>query len=166
MKGASTASGSRLAIIKRKDASSSRRQCESPVPNPNEVKDGIMYIEEFSITLFRCEKHSKGHEQLQRLILQRDKELHIKLFDIALRQNVADLGFDSLDAIRSAQLRALDLLIWTTQSWRLSSKYFAEIAEFMGALNQNYAQLFTFGFATASSQVAQKWCIFIGQILR
>jgi hypothetical protein len=44
-KNVATSSACRLAIIKRKDASSSRRQCESPIPS-NEPKEGFMYIEQ------------------------------------------------------------------------------------------------------------------------
>ena len=136
------ASAARLAIIKRKEASS-RKQCESPIPSLVELKEGQMYIEEFSITLYRCQKQAGGHEQLQRMILLKDKNIHRQLLDIALKKDVISLGFDSISEVYKAQMQALDVLMWISQSWRLTSKSQAEAKTWIDIISSSYKQLFT-----------------------
>uniref|UniRef100_A0A914ZBD2 UBC core domain-containing protein n=1 Tax=Panagrolaimus superbus TaxID=310955 RepID=A0A914ZBD2_9BILA len=163
-KNVATSSACRLAIIKRKDTSSSRRQCESPISN--EPKEGFLYIEEFSVTLYRCQKQPNGHEQLQRIILQKDNQIHKRLFEIALREDFTTLGVNTVSSIQKTQLQALDLLIWITQGWRLSSNYLPGVLELLEAFVNNYKKVFISGFVNASSQVSQKWNTLLGQLLK
>uniref|UniRef100_A0A914PFM2 Uncharacterized protein n=1 Tax=Panagrolaimus davidi TaxID=227884 RepID=A0A914PFM2_9BILA len=164
-KNVATSSACRLAIIKRKDASSSRRQCESPIPS-NEPKEGFMYIEQFSVTLFRCQKQPNGHEQLQRVILQKDNSIHKRLFEIALREDLNGLGKNTVTSVQKSQVQALDLLIWITQGWRLSANYLSSALELLEEFVINYDKLFLNGFATSSGRISQKWNTILGQLLK
>ncbi|KAE9551922.1 hypothetical protein FO519_004881 [Halicephalobus sp. NKZ332] len=155
----------RLNLTKRKEAIS-RKKPEDNNQGNLEPKMGIAFIEDFSITVYRTSDDDTTHAHLQRLVLQKDRVVQDRLLDLAMRRSVVELGYSSLNDVCACQQRALDVLIWVTQNWRLFRINYSQCLSIVQRIVDGFQEVFLVGFATAPKRVAQRWSVFIGQLLR
>jgi len=155
----------RLNLAKRKEAIS-RKKPEDNCQSSAEPKMGIGFLEDFSITIYRTSDDDTTHAHLQRLVLQKDRTVQDRLLDLAMRRGIVELGYSSLNDVYAAQQRALDVLVWITQNWRLFRINYSQCLSIIQKLVEGFQDVFLAGFATAPKRVAQRWSVFIGQLLR
>uniref|UniRef100_A0AC34RKZ8 UBC core domain-containing protein n=1 Tax=Panagrolaimus sp. JU765 TaxID=591449 RepID=A0AC34RKZ8_9BILA len=152
----------RLNISKRKDTPLKKGKTEEGSALP---KSGILLIEEFSITVYRT-ADSSSHSHLQRLLLQKDQTIQNRLLELTLRKSVGELGYSSMNDVYMAQQKALDILVWVVQNWRLMNVNMKQLNIFLDLIIVKFDELLISGFVTAPKRIAQRWNVLISQLLK
>uniref|UniRef100_F1KPF7 Baculoviral IAP repeat-containing protein 6 n=1 Tax=Ascaris suum TaxID=6253 RepID=F1KPF7_ASCSU len=132
-----------------------------------QLRKGIEWIEEISITLLKAKRGPERHERIQRRMMIETYEFHARLVKLAAGvsrrhggpQQVTTNGVRLLK-----EHRALDLIIWLLDNWSVSSSVHY-IVGVSSVIADEIDNLIVNGFVYAPRSIAHKWCSLIIHLL-
>uniref|UniRef100_A0A914XHT9 UBC core domain-containing protein n=1 Tax=Plectus sambesii TaxID=2011161 RepID=A0A914XHT9_9BILA len=134
----------------------------APKKPPDERK-GCDWIEEVSITIWRCKKTSDAKEKLQRAAMLLSTELHEELVRVA---SAADASFaKTASQTLFYQHLAIDVLLWLLDHWSSASSLdlLLNVRQLVGG---HFKTILTNSFFRAPRSIAHKWSAVFAELFR